>query len=84
MLNAIVEGYLLSCFSVHVIILFFQLVNILLLKELDEVEEGMVSLRLFYLVMKLLRNTCHKELGEGLEVVPLLCRVEKEKSVAVD
>ena len=64
LLNAIVEWNLFGCFSVHVIILFFQLVNILLFKELDEVEERMVSLWLFHLVMELLRNTCHKKLGE--------------------
>ena len=45
LLNIIVERNLLSCFSIHVNVLFFQFVYILLFQKLDEIEKWMPKVK---------------------------------------
>lgn len=83
LINTIIKWNLLSLIFKGLKILHLEFIDVLLLQKLNEVEKGMVPLRLFHLVVKFLRHTGHQELSKGLEVISLLLRIEEEESISM-
>jgi hypothetical protein len=73
-----------SSIRVRIIKLLLQLQDVPLLKQLSEVQEGMVPERDFDGVVLVFGYLCHQKLLEVLEIITLLFVVEKEEFVSVD
>ena len=86
-LSSFIDTIFKRCFGTELLVLFEKLFlkfkDVPLLKQLAEVEEGVISLRDFNGVVELSWHTCHHKFLKCFEVIPLLIWVELEESVSI-